>query len=119
MSKEAAEQVSHWVHDAESLVTVQRIVQTFDLSCYAIVRVSGFNESPSSEASTIELKSSNDDINDVSRAEVAQVIVGSLLDPNALNKSFYVSKRVKGSSKNIDETMSAKFLSLATDTAKR
>ncbi|CAB9520406.1 patatin-like phospholipase domain-containing protein [Seminavis robusta] len=96
----------------------EEILKNSGLS-YAIVRVSGFNESPSSEASTIELKSSNDDINDVSRAEVAQVIVGSLLDPNALNKSFYVSKRVKGSSKNIDETMSAKFLSLATDTAKR
>jgi hypothetical protein len=28
----------------------------------------------------------------ISRADVAQVCVQALLDPNALNKSFYVSK---------------------------
>jgi hypothetical protein len=58
----------------------------------------------------------NEGVNLVSRSEVAQVCVSALLDPNALNKSFYVSKKVKG---NIDETISAKFASLPPDPVKQ
>ena len=61
----------------------------------------------------------NEDINLVSRSEVAQVCVSALLDPNALNKSFYVSKKQKGRSTTIDETISSKFLALSPDHAKR
>jgi hypothetical protein len=65
---------------------------------YAIIRIAGYNELPSGEDSTIELQPSNQDILSsveqaaVSRAEVAQVCVKVLMDPNALNKSFYMSK---------------------------
>ena len=48
----------------------------------------------------------------VSRAEVAQVCVGALLDPNALNKSIYMSKK---RSNTLDEDFSEKFLSLPAD----
>lgn len=77
------------------------------------MRVSGYNEILSGEASTIDLKSSNDDIGPVSRADVAQVCVSALLDPNALNKSFYVSKKSGGT--RSDEDMSAKFSALPKD----
>jgi hypothetical protein len=83
---------------------------------YVIVRISGYNESPSSEASTIDLKSTNNDVKAVSRAEVAQVCVSALLDPNALNKSFYVSKRAKKTASVLDESISAKFQALPADT---
>lgn len=63
----------------------------------------------------IDLKATNDDVNAVSRAEVAQVCVGALLDPHALNKSFYVSKRDKGKISVADESMSAKFEALPVD----
>lgn len=55
---------------------------------YTIIRVAGYNELPSSEASTIDLVQTNTeaDIVPVSRADVAQVCVSALLDPSALNK---------------------------------
>jgi NAD(P)H-binding len=66
---------------------------------YAIIRIAGYNEIPSGEASTVELRSTNQgftfsnmDECAVSRAEVAQVCVKALMDPNALNKSFYMGK---------------------------
>jgi len=88
---------------------------------YAIVRIAGFNESPSGEASTIELTSQSPIIDSstsltdaaVSRADVAQVCVSALLDPHALNKSFYVTKKKVASSQ--DEDMSAKFAALPID----
>ena len=103
---------------------------------YTIVRVSGFNEDPSGEVSTIELKKvsyfsesmesclrqllisqfqkSNQQMSPVSRAEVAQVCVGALLDPNALNKSVCMSKR--RSSTIEDEDISKKFAAVKSDT---
>jgi hypothetical protein len=52
----------------------------------------------------------------VSRDEAAQVCVGALLDPNALNKSVYMSKK---KSSNLEEDISAKFLSLPSDSTWR
>ena len=49
----------------------------------------------------------------VSRAEVAQVCVGALLDPNALNKSVYVGK--KRSRAIDDEDISKKFADVSSD----
>jgi len=49
----------------------------------------------------------------VSRAEVAQVCVGALLDPKALNKSVYMSK--KRSSAIDDEDISKKFAAVSSD----
>mmetsp|Transcript_30722 Transcript_30722/g.73711 ORF Transcript_30722/g.73711 Transcript_30722/m.73711 type:complete len:137 (-) Transcript_30722:65-475(-) len=80
---------------------------------YTIVRVSGFNEDPSGEVSTIDLKKSNQQMSPVSRAEVAQVCVGALLDPKALNKSVYMSK--KRSSAIDDEDISKKFAAVSSD----
>lgn len=82
---------------------------------YTIVRVSEFNESPSGEASTIDLVSSNANVQPVSRAEVAQVCVSALLDPHALNKSLYISKK-SGQSTRKDEDISFKFSALPADT---
>jgi hypothetical protein len=62
---------------------------------------------------------SNENIQAVSRAEAAQVCVSALLDPNALNKSFYVSKKDKKSIKSIDDDISAKFQALPVDHVKR
>jgi hypothetical protein len=83
---------------------------------YTIVRVSEFNESPSGEASTIDLKSSNENVQSVSRAEVAQVCVSALLDPHALNKSLYISKNNGQKSTSKDENISSKFSVLPPDT---
>ena len=91
----------------------EEILKNSGLS-YTIIRVMNYNESPASEASTIDLKASNDEIMDVSRAEVAQVAVSAIMDPKALNKSFYVSKRV-GKASARDEDISAKFSSLPVD----
>lgn len=95
----------------------EEILKNSGLS-YAIVRVSGYNESPSGEASTIELKSVNNEVIAVSRADVAQVCACALLDTNALNKSFYMSK-TKNKPKNVsaDEDISLKFADLPTDVA--
>lgn len=91
----------------------EEILKSSGLS-YAVVRVNGYNESPSGEASTIELKTSNDVVIPVARDEVAQVCVSALLDPSALNKSFYVSKK-GGKSYRMDENIHSKFDSLPTD----
>jgi hypothetical protein len=87
----------------------EEILKNSGLS-YTIVRVCGFNEVPSGEASTIDLKQSNHDMMAVSRAEVAQVCAEALLDPNALNKSLYMSKR-KRKSKDLqrEEDLSSRF----------
>ena len=93
---------------------------------YSIVRISGFNEEKSGEASTIELSSdqtssgSTEDDNlfmpsAVSRDEVAQVCVSALLDPNALNKSFYMSKQ-SGAAE--EDNISSKFADLDVDSAR-
>jgi len=93
----------------------EEILKNSGLS-YAIVRVSGYNESPSGEASTIELKSTNNEVAAVSRADVAQVCASALLDSNALNKSFYMSKSNKKlTNLNADEDISLKFADLPTD----
>jgi hypothetical protein len=53
----------------------------------------------------------------VSRVEAAQVCVGALLDPSALNKSVYMGKMQKGNkrSSSSDENVSSKFDILPTD----
>jgi len=90
----------------------EEIIKNSGLS-YAIIRVADYNESPSSEASTIDLKSTNEDLTPVSRSELAQVCVSALLDPEALNKSFYISKKKGGSA--ADEDISSKFAALPRD----
>jgi len=89
----------------------EEVLKSSGLS-YTIVRVAGYNESPSGEASTIDLQSTNNILSPVSRAEAAQVCVSALLDPCALNKSVYMGKR-KGSA--LDEDISAKFEALPPD----
>jgi hypothetical protein len=95
----------------------EQVLKNSGLS-YCIVRVLGFNESPSGESSTIDLRSSIstiDEVEPVSRADVAKICVSALLDPDALNKSFYVSKKNQGSSMNPDEDMHDKFAALSID----
>jgi hypothetical protein len=60
---------------------------------------------------------SNDDLASVSRADIAEVCVSSLLDPNALNKSVYMTKAKRGKSTklNIDEDITSKFERLEAD----
>jgi hypothetical protein len=96
----------------------EEILKNSGLS-YTIVRVSGFNELPSGEASTIDLSQSNDEVMPVSRAEAAQVCASALLDPNALNKSLYISK-AKRQSRDLsrEEDMSLKFSELQPDPAR-
>lgn len=93
----------------------EEILKNSGLS-YTIIRVMNYNESPSGEASTIDLKASSDGITDVSRAEVAQVAVSALMDPKALNKSVYMSKKA-GKDSASDEDLSAKFSVLPADDA--
>jgi hypothetical protein len=76
---------------------------------YTIIRVAGFNELPTSEASTIDLVTTNTNIVPVSRSEVAQVCVSALMDPCALNKSVYMTKKKAGSNVWEEEDISAKF----------
>lgn len=57
-------------------------------------------------------RQSNKQMSPVSRAEVAQVCVGALLDPNALNKSVYMSKK---KSSVIEEDISKKFEAVKSD----
>ena len=86
---------------------------------YTIVRVCGFNEIPSGEASTIELKTDNDEMTAVSRAEVAQVCAEALLDPNALNKSFYMRKaKRKLQDLQREEDLSSKFAVVPPDVSR-
>ena len=85
---------------------------------YTIIRVAGFNELSGSEASTIDLVQSNAEtkIVPVSRAEVAQVCVSALLDPSALNKCVYMTKKsVAGKNVLDEEDISAKFEGIPTD----
>ena len=110
---------------------------------YTIIRVPGFNELATSEASTIDLRASNevgdrdshsededDDNGDgkgrnsdiglvpVSRAEVAQVCVSALLDPSALNKSVYITKKKNQIGRRPvwdEEDISAKFAAIPSD----
>ena len=91
----------------------EEILKNSGLS-YSIIRVMNYNESPTGEASTLDIKSNNDDVTDVSRAEVAQVVVSALMDPKALNKSVYVSKKA-GKASARDEDISAKFSALPAD----
>lgn len=95
----------------------------FALCChgdsYTIVRVCGFNEIPSGEASTIDLKQSNDEMTAVSRAEVAQVCAEALLDPNALNKSFYMgTAKRKSQDLTREEDLSSKFAVVPPDASR-
>ena len=80
---------------------------------YSIVRVSGFNEVAAGEASTIKL-STEPSLEAVSRWDVAQVCASALLDPNALNKSFYMSKSAKAATIE-DENISIKFSQIPVD----
>jgi hypothetical protein len=119
----------------------EEILKSSGLS-YTIIRVAGFNELPTSEASTIDLlsgrrieelmknehmnshdghRSDGDDltaglVTAVSRSEVAQVCVAALMDPSALNKSMYMSKKKSGRGIQAeDEDISMKFESIPTD----
>jgi len=83
---------------------------------YAIVRIAGLNEIPSGEFSTIQLQQTNDSLTPVSRAEVADVCVSALLDQNACNTCFYMTKAKPGQiSVKIDEKMHEKFMHLRPD----
>ena len=56
---------------------------------------------------------SNEDVVPVSRADVAEVVVSALLDPNASNICFYMSKQIGGNKqKKIGESLSNKFAKL-------
>ncbi len=62
------------------------------LKSYCIVRVAGYNEEPTTSSSKLRYKTDNEEVSPVSRADVAQVCVNALLDPEASNVSFYLSK---------------------------
>jgi len=84
---------------------------------YAIIRIAGLNESPSGEFSTVTIKQSNKDLTPVSRAEVADVCVSALLNPNARNTCFYMTKAKPGErSLDIDEKTSTQFVTLKPET---
>ena len=91
----------------------EEILKNSGLS-YAIIRVLNYNELPTSDTSTLDLKADNEALSDVSRADVAQVAVSALMDPKALNKSFYVSRK-EGKATVRDEDLSLKFSSLPAD----
>jgi hypothetical protein len=91
----------------------EEVLKSSGLS-YTIVRVAGYNESPSGEASSIDLMKTNLGLSPVSRADAAQVCVSALLDPEALNKSVYIGKRT---GTGLDEDMSAKFAALPSDSS--
>ena len=90
----------------------EEVLKSSGLS-YTIVRVAGYNESPSGEASSIDLMKTNHVLSPVSRADAAQVCVSALLDPEALNKSVYIGKRFGTTAR--DEDISAKFAALPSD----
>ena len=90
----------------------EEVLKSSGLS-YTIVRVAGYNESPSGEASSIDLMKTNHILSPVSRADAAQVCVSALLDPEALNKSVYIGKRIGTTAR--DEDISAKFAALPSD----
>jgi uncharacterized protein YbjT (DUF2867 family) len=79
---------------------------------YAIVRLGELNDSPAGGG--IELTATPPrNTEALSRADVARVCVQALLDPEALNKSFYLCR---GSSSDDSEDLSAQFEALPTDT---
>ena len=61
------------------------------------------------------LVQSNEDVTEVSRADVAQVCASAILDPNALNKSFYISKSKTKMTAVMDENFSVQLSGLPTD----
>ena len=79
---------------------------------YSIIRIPELNELQSAEVSTIQLKQTNHDLSTVSRSEVAAVCVSALLDPNARNVSFYLSKSKGTRNIDIDENISKQFIDL-------
>lgn len=84
---------------------------------YSIIRIPELNELQSAEFSTIQLKQTNHDLSTVSRSEVAAVCVSALLDPNARNVSFYLSKSKSGARNiDIDENISNQFIDLKPET---
>jgi hypothetical protein len=82
---------------------------------YTIIRVAGFNELPTSDASTIDLVQTNKNLVPVSRSEVAQVCVSALMEPSALNKSVYMTKKKSVSNVWDEENISAKFEAITND----
>jgi uncharacterized protein YbjT (DUF2867 family) len=92
----------------------EEILKNSGLS-YTIIRVAGFNELPTSEASTIDLVRSNTNLVPVSRSEVAQVCVSALMDPSALNKSVYMTKKKSVGRAWDEEDISAKFEAIPSD----
>lgn len=89
----------------------EQMIKNSGLS-YCFIRVSGFTESPSGEFSTVDLSADNNEVTAVSRTDIAQVCVSALLDPNALNKCFYIGKK-RGDS--IDDDLSKKFAVIPSD----
>jgi len=69
----------------------EEIIKQSGLS-YTIIRVSGFNESPSTDSSAVRLQKTNENISPVSRADLSQVIASALLEPNACNLVLYMTK---------------------------
>ncbi|KAG7346910.1 NADPH-binding protein [Nitzschia inconspicua] len=113
----ALQSISHMERSAEETYFKYRgeeILKKSGLS-YTIIRVAGFNESPTSEASTIDLVQSNTNLVPVSRSEVAQVCVSALMDPAALNKSVYMTKKKSVSNVWDEEDISAKFVAIPND----
>jgi len=72
------------------------------LLSYSIARISELNELPSGEFSTVRLNQSGDELTPISRAEVADVCVSTLLDPKASNVLFYISKAKVGIDSPVD-----------------
>jgi hypothetical protein len=77
---------------------------------YTVIRVAALNELKSATFSSIRLTNSNEDLIPVSRAEVADVCVSALLDPNARNLSFYMTKSKPGRG-----TVASEFRNLNSD----
>ncbi|KAL3797747.1 hypothetical protein HJC23_000292 [Cyclotella cryptica] len=69
----------------------EEIIKQSGLS-YTIIRVAGYNESPSTDSSAVRLQKTNKDITSVSRADLAQVVASALLEPNACNLVLYMTK---------------------------
>lgn len=67
---------------------------------YCIMRVAGFNELPTSASTALRFRQTDDNFGAVSRADVARVCVSALLDPDASNVSFYLSKARDGDSES-------------------
>ena len=72
------------------------------------------NELPSGEFTTNQLETSKDKLMALSRAEVAAVCVSALLDPNARNTSFYLTKSKSGGARldSREDAFSKKYFKL-------